>query len=98
MRWLEWGTRSYENLTLGLAVLLAAVVVRRALLPGSIAYVMGLAGFTYLAQGSFAGVEGFSPTHTLGIVAAEVLNAVWMTWLLVGGWRAPKPASAPLRS
>jgi hypothetical protein len=58
---------------------------------------MALAGFTYLLQGWFAGVEGFSPTHTLGIVAAEVLNAVWMTWLLVVAWRAPKPASAPLR-
>jgi len=97
MRWLEWGTRSYENFALGLAVLLAAVVVRTAQLPRSIAYVMGLPGFTYLAQGWFAGVEGFSPTHTLGIVAAEVLNAVWMTWLLVVAWRAPEPASARLR-
>ena len=97
MRWLEWGTRSYANFTLGLAVSLAAVVVRRALLPGSIAYVMGLAGLTYLVQGWFAGVEGFSPTHTRGIVTAEFLNAVWMTWLLVVAWRSSKPASAPLR-
>ena len=48
MRWLEWGTRSYENLTLGLAVLLAAAVVRKAPLPQPIAYVMGLAAVTYL--------------------------------------------------
>jgi hypothetical protein len=83
MRWLEWGTRSYENFTLGLAVLLAAVVVRQARLPRLIAYVMALAAFAYLAQGWSAGMEGFSPTHTLAIVAAEVLNAVWMAWLLV---------------
>jgi hypothetical protein len=93
MRWLEWGTRSYENFTLGLAVLLAAAVIRRAPLPRPIAYVMGLAALTYVVQGWAAGAAGFSPTHTLGIVAAEALNAVWMTWLLVVAWRMPKPAS-----
>ena len=97
MRWLEWGTRSYENFTLGLAVLLAALAVQRARLPRTIAYVMGLAGLTYLVQGWFAGVEGFSPTHTFGIVAAEVLNAVWMTWLLVVASRMPQLASASAR-
>ena len=97
MRWLEWGTRSYENFTLGLAVLLAAAIVRRALLPRSIAYVMGLAALTYVVQGWFAGVEGFSPTHTFAIVAAEVLNAVWMTWLLAVAWRMPIPTSASPR-
>lgn len=89
MRWLEWGTRSYENFALGLAVLLAAAVVRRALRPRAIAYVMGIAGLTYLLQGWVAGAEGFSPAHTFGIVAGEVLNAVWMTWLLAVSWRAP---------
>jgi hypothetical protein len=75
MRWLEWGTRSYENF----------------------AYVMGLAGLTYLLQGWFAGVEGISPTHALGIVPAEVLNAVWMTSLLVVASRMPQSASASPR-
>ena len=93
MRWLEWGTRSYEDFTLGLAILAAAIVVRRALLTRPIADVMGLAGLTYLLQGWFAGVEGFSPTHTLGIVAAEVLNTVWMTSLLVVASRMPQSAS-----
>jgi hypothetical protein len=97
IRWLEWGTRSYENFTLGLAVLLAAAVVRAARLPRPIAYVMALAALTYLVQGWLAGVEGFSPTHTLAIVAAEVLNAVWMTWLLAAAWRLPKPESISVR-
>ena len=87
MRWLEWGTRSYENFTLGLAVLLAAAIVRRARLPRPIAYLMGLAALTYLAQGWSAGIEGFSSTHVLEIVAGEILNGVWMTWLLVAAWR-----------
>jgi hypothetical protein len=92
MRWLEWGARSYENFTLGLAVLLAAAVVRRAPLPRAIAYLMALSGFTYLAQGWLAGAAGFSPAHTIAIVLAEVLNVIWMTWLVVVAWRM---ASAP---
>ena len=35
--------------------------------------------------------EGFSQTQTITIVLAEVLNAPWMTWLLVVAERAPKP-------
>ena len=97
MRWLEWGTRSYENFTLGLAVLFAAVVVRKAPLPRPIAYVMGLAALTYLLQGWLAGSEGFSQTHTFAIIAAEVFNAVWMAWLLVAAWRMPTSESASLR-
>ncbi len=98
MRWLEWGARSYENFTLGLAVLLAAVLVRAAPTPRAIAYLMALSGLTYLVQGWLAGAEGFSPTHTLAIVLAEILNATWMTWLLVAAWRMPLPATAPQKS
>lgn len=87
MRWLEWGARSYENFTLGLAVLLAAAVVRSALISRPIPYVMGVSGLTFLVQGWLAGAEGFSQPHTFAIVLAEVLNAAWMTWLLVVAWR-----------
>jgi hypothetical protein len=83
MRWLEWGARSCENVTLGLAVLFAAAVVRSARIPQPIAYLMGLSGVTYLVQGWLAGSEGFSPSHTLAIVLAEILNLVWMIWLVV---------------
>jgi hypothetical protein len=88
IRWLEWGMRSYENFALGLAVLLFAVaVLRTARVPRPIAYLMGLAAVAYLVQGWVAGTDGFSQTHTIAIVLAEVLNAVWMTWLLVVAWR-----------
>jgi hypothetical protein len=88
IRWLEWGMRSYENFALGLAVLLLAVaVVRTAWIPRPIAYLMGLSGVTYLAQGWLSGSEGFSPTHTIAIVLDEVLNVVWMIWLSVVAWR-----------
>lgn len=99
IRWLEWGTRSYENFTLGLAVLLFAVAtVRTAWVPRPIAYLMGLSGLTYLVQGWVAGSEGFSQTHEIAIVLAEVLNLAWMIWLVVVAWRmqdseAPTPSA-----
>lgn len=96
IRWLEWGTRSYENYTLGLAVLFAAAVVRRAPIRQPIPALMALAGLIYLLQGWLAGAEGFSPAHTMAIIAAELVNAAWMTWLLAVAWRMP--ASDPHRS
>ncbi len=84
IRWLEWGARSYERFTLGLAVLLFAVAVARtAWVPRPIPSLMGLSGLTYLAQGWVVGSEGFSQTMSNAIVLAELLGVVWMIWLLV---------------
>jgi hypothetical protein len=87
MRWLEWGTRSYENFTLAFAVLLAAAVIWAMRVPRPIALLMVLSAVGYVMQGWSAGIEGFSHSHTIAIVFAESLNAVWMTWLLVVGWQ-----------
>jgi hypothetical protein len=90
IRWLEWGMRSYENFTLGLAVLLfAAAVVSTSGIPRPIGYLMCLSGLTYLMQGWLAGSEGFSGPHAIGIVLAEVLNVAWTIWLAVNGWQRP---------
>ena len=90
IRWLEWGMRSYENFALGLSILLFAVAILRVVrLPKPIGLLMGLSGATYLVQGWVAGAEGFSQTQTITIVLCELLNAVWMTWLLVDAWRTP---------
>jgi hypothetical protein len=94
IRWLEWGMRSYEDFALGLAVLLFAVAAARtSRIPRPIAYLMGLSGLTYLAQGWLAGSEGLSDTHTIAIVLAEVLNAGWMIWLVVVAWRTEDSAA-----
>ena len=91
VRWLEWGMRSYENFALGLAVLLFAVAaLRSARVPRPIGFLMGLAAVTYFVQGWVAGTEGFSQAQTITIILAEVLNAVWVTWLLVVAWRMPR--------
>lgn len=97
MRWLEWGMRSYENFVLGVAVLLFGVAVARtAWLPRPIGYLMGLSGLVYLAQGWTAGSEGFSSAHTMAIVLAEIVNVVWMIWLLIVAWRMPETESRPV--
>ena len=84
IRWIEWGMRSYQAFALGLALLLfAAAVVRTGWVSRSIGYLMGLAGLVFLAQGWIVGIEGFSPTMSNAIVLAEVVDAVWMIWLLV---------------
>ena len=96
LRWLEWGLRSYQDFALGLALLLfAAAVVRTAWVPRPIAYLMVLSGLTFLAQGWVVGSEGFSPLMSNAIVLAEVLDVVWMIWLVVVAWR--KQGSEPHR-
>jgi hypothetical protein len=55
---------------------------------------LGLSGMTYLVQGWLAGSEGFSETHTIAIVLAEVLNVAWMIWLVVVAWRMKGSAAA----
>lgn len=88
IRWLEWGMRSYQDFTLGLALLLlAGAAARTVTVPRPIAYLMGLSGLAYLAQGWVAGTEGFSPTQSVAIVLAWVLSLAWMTWLVVAAWR-----------
>jgi hypothetical protein len=88
VRWVEWGMRSYQAYTVGIALLLFMVaVVRTAWIPRPIAYLMGLTGLTYLWQGWVVGFEGFSQTMSTAIVLAEALGAVWMIWLVVIAWR-----------
>ena len=95
IRWVEWGTRSYENFALGLALLLFAVAVgRTAGVPRPIAYLMGLSGLTYLVQGWVEGADGFTPAVDFMIVLAWVLNLAWMIWLVVVAWRAQDPQLA----
>ena len=97
IRWIEWGLRSYQNVALGLAVLLFALaLLRTAWVPRPIAFLMGLSGLTYLVQGWVAGAEGFSPTLSNAIVLAYVLDVVWMIWLLVVAWRM-QDAEPPAR-
>jgi hypothetical protein len=94
VRWIEWGMRSYQAFTMGLAVLLFAVaVLRTSWIPKPIAFLMWFTGLIYLVQGWVVGSEGFSQTMSVAIVLTEILSAVWMIWLVVIAWRRKEPAS-----
>jgi hypothetical protein len=88
VRWLEWGTKSYQNFLLGLAlVLYAIVIVWTARVPRMIGYLMGLSGVAYFVQGWVLGTEGFSATNTVAQLLGYVLVLAWIIWLLIVAWR-----------
>src|SRR5436190_13109220 len=71
VRWFEWGTRSYQQLAQGAAlVLFAVVIVWTARLPRSIGILAAVSGLALMAQGYVIGAEGFSANSTsTGLVA-----------------------------
>jgi hypothetical protein len=83
IRWLEWGTRSYQDFTFGLTLLLLAAAVLRDGRPSrAIGWVIALSGVAYLAQGWVAGTEGFSAAQSIAIVLGWASGLVWMVWLV----------------
>ncbi len=97
VRWIEWGMRSYQAFLLGLALLLLAIAAARtAWIPKPTAFLMGLSGLAFFAQGWIVGTEGFSATMSNAIILAEILNLVWMVWLVrVASRIEPLQAPAP---
>jgi hypothetical protein len=89
IRWLEWGFRSYQSFTFGLALVLFGVALARSsprtLRP--IGYVMGLSGVAYLVQGWILGSTGFSPANTVPQLLAYGLIFAWSLWLVIVAWR-----------
>lgn len=84
IRWIEWGTRSYQTIMLGFAlVLLGSAVAFTARLPKVLGFLMGLSGLTYFLQGWVLGFEGFSETNTVAILAGYCLSLAWTVWLAV---------------
>jgi hypothetical protein len=87
VRWLEWGTRSYQSFMFGLTlVLFGAVIAGTARIPRLIGYLMGLSGLAYLVQGWVLGSEGFSASNTVPQLLAYALILVWSLWLLIKAW------------
>lgn len=87
VRWLEWGSRSYQSFTLGLALILLGVAVavsRR--MPKTIGVLMVLSGASYLAQGWVLGLHGFDDDNSIAILASYALMLSWTTWLTVFAW------------
>ena len=94
MRWLEWGMSSYHAYAMGLALVAfaAAIVVAKTAVPRAIAYLVGLSGLAYLAEGWVAGSQGFNSAHSILIIASWLFSLAWMSWLMVITRRAQRPS------
>ena len=96
IRWLEWGTRSYQSFMFGLTlILLGSAVALTARLPRALGYLMGLSGLAYIVQGWVLGSEGFPETDKFAILGGYVLILAWITWLVVVAWRTKESSRAP---
>ena len=94
VRWLEWGTSSYQTFMLALAlILLATVIVGTARVPRAIGYLMGLAAIPSLVQSWVLGTQGFAVSWLSGSLSAVGLPLMlaWSIWLLIVAWRMKEP-------
>jgi hypothetical protein len=95
IRWLEWGTRSYQSFMFGLAlVLFATTIVWTARITRPIGYIMGLIGLAYIVQSWLAGTVGFSATEDFLVAIAHSSTALWSIWLLIVAWRMKETVQA----
>jgi hypothetical protein len=96
IRWLEWGTHSYQTFMFGLAVvLLALVIVWTARVPRPIGYLMGLSGLAFIVRGWVIGTEGFSvPSLMVPTILGDLLWLAWSIWLLIVAWRMKEAVQA----
>jgi hypothetical protein len=88
IRWLEWGTRSYQSFLSGLAlVLFATTIVWTARITRPIGYVMGVIGLAYLVVGWLQGTVGLQ-SATLAVIGAITYLSftVWSLWLFIVAW------------
>ena len=89
IRWLEWGVRSYQDLMLGLALVLYAIVIvsTASPVPRLVGYLMGASGLALIVLGWLIGIQGFAPIGEVPSDAAQFLLFVSSAWLLVVAWR-----------
>jgi hypothetical protein len=96
IRWLEWGTRSYQGFMSGLAlVLFATTIVWTARITRPIGYVMGVIGLAFIVQGWVSGTEGLNPAtqEVIGTIVG-LSTIVWSIWLLIVAWRRKEAVQA----
>jgi hypothetical protein len=89
IRWLEWGVRSYQDLMLGLALVLYAIVIvwTASPVPRLVGYLLGASGLAFIILGWLIGIQGFAPIGEVPSDAAQFLLFVASACLLVVAWR-----------
>jgi len=96
VRWVEWGTTSYQNFMWGLTlVLFASTIVVTARITRPIGYLMGLSGLVWLVVAWLTGTRGFTSANTLPQYAFFGLTTVWIVWLVISALVTRKPGVRP---
>jgi hypothetical protein len=85
IRWLETGTRSYQEFTSGVAlVLFGAAIASTARVARPIGYLMGLSGLLLVVMSWVAGTQGLGAPIRGALFELVILSsAVWTIWLLI---------------
>ena len=96
IRWLEWGAASYHDFTLGLSlVLYALLIVWTARVPRPIGSLMGVSGLAFLVAGWVFGAQGFSAvTGGVSEAAGYTFFLALTIWLLIVAWRRKESVQA----
>ena len=100
IRWLETGTRSYQEFTSGIALVFFAVtIVWTARLARPIGYLMGLSGLLLIAMSWIAGTQGLdSATRSILFNISALSNLIWTIWLLVVALRMKESVQVSSRA
>jgi hypothetical protein len=97
LRWLQWGTTSYQTFMFSLAlVLVATAIVWTGRITRPLGVVMGLHGIADLVVGWDMGTEGLALSGPLAVAynLGSALLLIWMVWLLIVAWRMKKSVPA----
>ena len=104
LRWLETGTRSYQEFMSGLALVLFAItIIWTARVARPIGYLMGLSGLLLTAMSWIAATQGLdSATRSILFLTVGLFMSIWTIWLVIAAWRmkasvqvGPAPVHSP---
>jgi len=99
IRWLETGTRSYQEFASGVAlVLFGTAIVWTARIARPIGYLMGLSGLLLIVMSWVAGTQGLGASIRGALFEFVILSsAVWTIWLFVVALRMKESVEASTR-
>ena len=95
IRWLEWGTNSYQGFMFGLALLLFGTAIAwTARVPRPIGFLMGLSGLAFIELGWLVGIRGFTSAGAVPTQVAWLSLYASTIWMLIVAWRLKESVPA----
>jgi hypothetical protein len=101
IRWLEWGTNSYQGYMFGLALLLfGTAIVWTARVPRPIGFLMGMSGLAFIDLDWLVGTRGFTSADAVPTQIAWLSLYALTIWMLIVAWRQKEsiPSSVSAQS